>query len=474
MPAARSTTTQSNSAVIALIIFIVLFLIAATLAVVLFMNNETVVKKQKQAEDRLAEIASDRDYAMLKGLLSGGDARGVTAMGRLLADMRSIASTMTGEDASTLEAADIRPTVDYKITELWNRLADVPAREGQFTQDMGLVQIAEKLIDENVIWVSRYAQAEDARATETAAAGATIQTLENKVKQLNAQLTVAAAAAQIGETSYDELTQKLGDSFDKIIKERDDQIAAAQGAEQQALGQVRFLEKELESAKLKNKHYAQRLAMFQPKPENEQAALTVDGKIVDVSANDGVAYINLNKNDHLYRGLTFGVYDSFEEIPTTGRGKATIEVIEIMDTITKCRITRHEPANPIMVSDAIASLIWSADEKFTFCVIGNFDLNDDGRATPEEKNRLIAMITEWGGKVEPIVTVKTDFLVLGVPPMVPVKPTESEFDNNSEIAANYNKALEAARQYDRVKTEGTDMAVPTFPLNRFLYFIGQK
>jgi hypothetical protein len=474
MPAARSTSPQNNSTIIVLIIFIVLFLIAATLAVVLFMNNETVVKKQVLAQQKLDEIATSRDYAMLKGLLKGAAGNNVTAVGRLLADMRSMASSVAGEDMSTLEAADIRPTVDYKIAELWERLDQVPAAEGELDQSMGLVQIAEKLIDENSTWVSRYAQAEDARATEAQAAMRTIETLQTNVTELNTQLNVAASAAAIGETSYDQLTQELRDRFDKIIKVRDDEIVKAQAAEQYAQTQGRFLEKELESAKLKNKHYAERLAMFQPKPENEQAALTVDGKIVDVAVNDGVAYINLNNTNHLYRGLTFGVYDSFEEIPKTGRGKATIEVVEIMDTISKCRITRHAPANPIMTGDAIASLIWSKDELFTFCVIGSFDLDDDDIATESEKKRLIDMIGEWGGKVEPIVTVKTDFLVLGESPMVPIKPSPEEFDDNSTNAKTYTSALRKAQQYDLVKQEGTDMAVPTFPLNRFLYFIGQK
>ena len=98
----------------------------------------------------------------------------------------------------------------------------------------------------------------------------------------------------------------------------------------------------------------ERLKGFQPTPETEMAALEADGYVVSVIPEDKIAYINLNKKDHIYRGMTFTVYDSYESIPKSGKGKGSLEVVEIMDSISTtnpCSAdrgsrTRSEAASP--------------------------------------------------------------------------------------------------------------------------------
>ena len=125
-----------------------------------------------------------------------------------------------------------------------------------------------------------------------------------------------------------------------------------------------------------------------------------------------------------------------------------------------------------MERDLLANLIWNKDKQYLFCVSGEFDFNGDGKIDPDGGKRISKIVERWGGQTMGSLSVDTDFLILGQPPEIPERPSEEEFDINSELAVAYNQAIENSELYNEVLLTGTALGVPTFNRDRFLYFIG--
>lgn len=475
MPASRATASQNNSLLITMVIFIVLFLVTTVLAVVLFMNNETLVKQTNTAVEELEEIASGRDRSALGQLVErkGGVVQ-KTAMQRIIADMSYMAALIGGEDMTTAPVVGIRAMIENETASLWQKLPYALSNASEADKSLGLIRITEAVIAEKDAWYNRYAQLELESDTKDEAYNQRLATLTDELEQTKERLATASRAADAAEKRYDKLLDDYRDNYENILNTRKQEIDQAQADIRRIREENRSLADDLKAAIATNKEYNKRLQQFQPAPETEMAALEPDGHIVSVSARDRVAYIDLAKNDHIYRGLTFSVYDGFTTIPKDGRGKATLKVVEIMDTIAKCRITRDDSTNPIMEKDIIASLVWSRDKKYNFCVAGEFDMDNDGVIDPDGRRHIGEMIANWGGRIADTVTVDTDFFVIGEAPIIPVRPSEEEFDNMTDIALAYKQASEEFSSFQTVRTNAAELGVPTFPLSRFLYFIGKQ
>ena len=71
-----------------------------------------------------------------------------------------------------------------------------------------------------------------------------------------------------------------------------------------------------------------------------------------------------------------------------------------------------------------------------FFVIGEFDLDGDGRADRDGRERIEDLIREWGGNLEPRLTAQIDFVVLGGPPPAPRR----SMDRDAEDDVRYQSA----------------------------------
>src|SRR5262249_17985488 len=131
-----------------------------------------------------------------------------------------------------------------------------------------------------------------------------------------------------------------------------------------------------------------------------------DGKIVRSHPESQEVYISLGRNDHISPGLTFAVYD-----PRTGvrfdndqqaAAKGGSEVMEVAENESLSRITQMPKGQTMSSGDLIANPVYQHDKnrKFRFVVIGDFDLDGDGVATAAEHDRLVKMITQWGGVID--------------------------------------------------------------------------
>src|SRR6185503_12312932 len=120
--------------------------------------------------------------------------------------------------------------------------------------------------------------------------------------------------------------------------------------------------------------------------------------------------------------------------------------------------------------DLIVNLIYDPATKYNFMVYGDFDLDQNGQATPADAEVVKRLITQWGGILTDKVNVDTDFVILGKEPVLPPF-------NKDELADPFNQkklsdAQAALDAYQDVVKSARDLHIPIMNQNRFLYFIG--
>jgi hypothetical protein len=309
-------------------------------------------------------------------------------------------------------------------------------------------------------------------------------------KQKLAQ-TVAATEAQVNS-----LTQQM----QQIRAEKDDATKTMQAMSQQQQGNFTQtadeLRKQLEAAQTQinqvnsqnadlgaqMKKQEQIIAQLQErlgeKRVNTAKVMTQqpDGHIIRLPGN-GLCFIDLGQGDHINPGLSFEVFDKAEGVPPPGdpsndenlpKGKASIEVIRTGPSNSECRITRMSPGAALSEGDLIVNIVYDKNTKYNFLVYGNFDLDQNGVARPQDAEIVKRLITQWGGNVTNELNVDTDFVVLGKEPVVPDRPK----DDDPIAKAKYDQAVADAEAYSNISVKARDYRIPILNQNRFLYLVG--
>jgi hypothetical protein len=233
-------------------------------------------------------------------------------------------------------------------------------------------------------------------------------------------------------------------------------------------------EAELTTAEERIKRAQEKLHALVPSPDSEIAAYKPDGKIILIDDAAKIVHINLGSDDHVYRGLTFSIYDKNTPILKDGKGKAEIEVFNVGKNISTARIISPKLKRPIIMDDIVANLIWDSDKTNVFVVAGDFDLNGDGNIDDEAADKIKALIEKWGGKVADEISIDTDFLVLGITPTIRKKPTFEQMEVDPMAMEKYEASLKKLTSYKEIQARAQTLSIPVFNLERFLYFIGYK
>ena len=202
-----------------------------------------------------------------------------------------------------------------------------------------------------------------------------------------------------------------------------------------------------------------------------QAILTkADGKILRATPGSDVVYINLGENDRLKVGMGFEVFSQTGERSAQFRGKASVEVVNIMADTAECRITRTRPGRPIIEGDVVVNVAYERNRRPKFVVRGDFDLNFDGVMDFDGVEHVTAIIREWGGQVVTELNEKTDFVIIGGAPQVPT------LDANRPVSPAVS-ALAADQETKKAGFSGLvqraqSMFIPVITQNQFLFLMG--
>ena len=189
---------------------------------------------------------------------------------------------------------------------------------------------------------------------------------------------------------------------------------------------------------------------------------------------NNLVYLNVGSQDRVYRGLTFAVFDRNMPIPEDGGNKAEIEVFQVEPKVSIARIVKSNIKNPIVPEDNVANLIWDSKTSNRFVVLGDYDLNNDGKLDNDGNRRVREMIERWGGIVEKEVTINTDFVIVGQAPRVLPKPAQAQMELDSTLQQKYDESAEMTKSYDAQLAKARVLCVPVFNQKRFFYLIGNE
>jgi hypothetical protein len=276
------------------------------------------------------------------------------------------------------------------------------------------------------------------------------------------------------KNDYDDLKALMEQTSEQQVRTLMSQLDGERDNRKKLNQRLLRTEAELKMAEDRMRRAQQKLQALVPPPDSEVAAYKPDGKIILIDDAAKIAHLNIGSNDRVYRGLTFSVYDKNMPIPRDGKGKAEIEVFNVGKNISAARIISSDIRKPIILDDIVANLIWNSDKTNVFVVAGEFDLDGDGNLDYEAADRVKALIENWGGRTVDIVSIDTDFLVLGSSPRLLRKPTFEQIEVDPMATEKYEASLRTLANYQEVKKHAQALSIPIFNAERFLYFIGYK
>ncbi|MHC4242082.1 MAG: BRCT domain-containing protein [Planctomycetota bacterium] len=477
MPARRRK--QSNAMLYTLITFVGLFLVAIIIAGICYVKIEEYRDKAVKAESNLDEMVTPEQWqnrGKIVGKIPQVSLRprkaGETYLGKMVEHFDGTTSLIVGfvPEITSAEAdvndANIKVANVFKSVRDHITIADPNA---------GLVKIISDLVAE----LDRTKEAKDALQkdlnNQIAQVEITKKAYSDKEQIIEEERNKLQALVDKMQADYADLQASLKlsttEQIDNYRKQLDDaniNLKTMEGTLLKTQAQLRQTEGIMKRAQ-------QEVMDIMPPPDHEVMAHRADGKIILIDDQAKVVHLNIGTDQHVYRGLTFTVYDRSGSIPKDGKGKAEIEVFDVADTYCAARITESDPKKPILQGDIAANLIWHSDKSNVFVIAGDFDLDNDGNIDQNAAGRIKTLIEKWGGKVVDNISIDTDFLILGDQPQVPrQQPTFEQLELDPGATQRYEAMLQQLNHYNQLQSRAQALWIPIFRYERFLYFIGYK
>jgi uncharacterized coiled-coil protein SlyX len=378
-------------------------------------------------------------------------------------DLRKIAGAVTGV------ADDVGP---YIVSKAERAVKDIAERKP------GTVNPTDTLLTALARLDQLHTEERDRANTATADA----KSLQDEKAALTAQLdsTNKQFEQQMGalreqlKRNQDEKTTALGQK-DEQLREAQAEINAQKQQlvknEREGIAIVR--DKEVEIARLQNQIDAltKQVKDLKPSSFDPAAILTkADGNILRAVPGSDVVYINLGTQDKIRVGLGFEVYSQTREVPKNLRGKASLEVVTVMEDTAECRVTRRDPSQPILQGDIIVNIAYERNRKPKFVVRGDFDLNYDGTIDFDGPTQVANLIRQWGGQVVDELNESVDFVVVGMAPNVPNIAAGQPVSDVVKDQAQQQQ-LKQGKFRDLVD-QANKMYIPVITQNQFLFLTG--
>ncbi|MHC4443008.1 MAG: BRCT domain-containing protein [Planctomycetota bacterium] len=429
----------------ALIVFICVTIAALTFAIIIYTNYDDLNNRVQDAN-----IKADKANQRMRDMQE---------------QQRDMTFIMIGE--STDDPAEIKQTIDTALKQI---MEDPRVKKADIEPDSPVLTILQGLYGMFAANTEALEQLTREREDLTA-----------QVEKLNQN--VAAAQKEFAEKT-EELTAKFAELEQKGNQNREqwDQQVDKLGKEKEAAEQTAAdqLKKERERVDELGKTVAdhettikqlrETVAEFRPSGDKLAGIQNPDGRILKVVTGADIVYIDIGSRHGLMRGMTFSVHSSYEPVAQDGKGKADIEVVRPFESTAECRVNSTTKGDPIVQGDVVANPVFDRSRQFNFMVAGDFDLDFDGKIDdPGGEQTVKPMIRRYGGKVVSQIDTRTDFVVLGAAPPLPMKLSEGASDEAVERNAERAKARQT---FDTVAREAKALSVPILTRTQFLHFVG--
>lgn len=444
---------------VALVVFIMTTVLLLVLTIAFYGSLNKEKKANETAQDDLKKYVSpqERSSDRFKEIESAAQSqRNVSVASYLNKQMEDVMQYVHGDTNTNLEVlketfsrtvgdnSTVRSALTDLSRDLQNRELELDNSNQRLEQMANDLSVKDAQIEE-----MRKAQAEELGE---------VQTRIDAIAQAAEDYRVRVEGL---ERKFNIARDELRDQYEGQVDDLENEIDTMSRDNAVFIGRLNELENRLNSIRIQ--------------PQNP--ASLVDGKIIDTVRGSDRVFINRGRRHHITRGLTFEVYDDASSIrinSRTGeisRGKASIEVIEVGDITSTCRLTRSVPGRPVIANDAIFNAIYDPEYQFKFLIHGKFDVDYDGRPTEAEAEYLRSRVVEWGGEIiiGSELPGNLDFLVLGDQPPKPIDPPPDAQDHVINI---YLQKLDAYENYNILMSQAQNAQIPILNSNRFLILIG--
>ena len=463
--------SQSNTTLYSLITFVGLFVAATVCAVVFYVKSEEYRTQYETKRNDTERIATSREQAAVARIV-GKTESGKSSLGTLQGLLDTLYRAVTGQDASEEIPADVKvndaimqintlmqalgadasPAVGADGVSLLNTIKDLKQKLDAARAQMQQLQSVFYTLQDSF---------DDARAQ-----------MQSQQKLFLSELQTSQTFANDIRTQFNQLQQQMQLANDEQIQSYRDRLESEQARLRARQLELQDAEKRMQETGALLQDALTKLEAIKPKPDVMVAAYKPDARIVRVDLQNGLVTLDVGAKDHVYRGLTFAIYQSNTPIPEDGQGKAEIEVFQVGEQVSVARILRSDKRNPVVAADLVVNLIWDPKTSNQFVVIGDFDLNQDGRIDPAGAAQVKELIGRWGGRIQDDVTIDTDFIVVGIDPTIPLSPTQDELDADPTALQRYDTARKKAAVYSEQLLKAGKLRVPVFNHKQFMYLIG--
>jgi hypothetical protein len=431
------------------------------IAFAVFFGKWNNLNAEKMAEQSVTEqfiSTAERNRDDVNRQLANAKGERKSLVGYLLESQQAVMSRVTGVSGDTL------PQLEQKVASLnaggspiLTVARDQAARIAQLEEALAAAD-AERLkaLTDKKTEVDRVATIEKSH-TQTIAA------LNEQINQYKDEITRYREGTDGARKEMDVRIESLEDTIAKLRDESDRQRASMQEEILIQQAQVRSLRGERSKE------------IFQGSAEQS----LVDAEVVGLNSADGSIIISIGRENKVTIGMSFSVYADAASIKpddATGnypRGKAGVEVIQVDNDTATCRVIWEARGNPIVKGDVVANPVYDPRKVYKMVVYGNYDVNNDGIATPEEADAVRAMIQSWGGEVlsaERGLTGDTDFLILGERPILPPEPSSGA---PFEVVQNFIRLDEIVKRYDDLLEKARSTSLPVLNENRLYTLLGR-
>ncbi|MBU0641391.1 MAG: hypothetical protein KKB50_21230 [Planctomycetes bacterium] len=326
----------------------------------------------------------------------------------------------------------------------------------------------------------------DRKLTETKGTAESLSTQLDDARQQNTSLNEAIKATkdefQAQVAALNEQLGQLQQEKEEVLGAKDRQITELQAQADSTGEQVNQekvliqrerneMERRLARSQKQIEELQRKVQDLKPSSFDPEAILTqADGRILRAIPGSEVVYVNLGAQDSVKVGMGFEVYSQVRAAPSGLRGKASLEVVTLMESSSECRVTRTAPGQPILEGDIVVNIAYERGRLPKFVVRGDFDLNYDGSIDFDGAEKVKAIIREWGGQIVEELDETTDYVVIGLSPQVieaapgqPLSAVVQAQREDKELARSRFKAL-----IDQARS----MYIPVITQSQFLFLTG--
>ncbi|NIP23117.1 MAG: hypothetical protein GWN67_05635 [Phycisphaerae bacterium] len=464
---------QSDAMLYTLILFVGLFIAATTVAVIYYVKFEDQRTIAEEAQSNLREIATSAELQRI-GTIVGAKQAGKSRLATMVDYLDQAVYLIIGglpEDTSAEVKVD---TANRNFEDTRTLVQTHIEPESIDPNTTGFVQIVQKLKTKLDGTIDTLQATEQELTVKTNDYKNLEDATYNKERTWLAEKEGYRQEIDSIKKDYNDLEVDLRKTTDERVLDLTAELNEEKANREKEHQEKLQIQAQLQMTQDKMKSLQDELNKIVPLPDSEVVAHKSDGKIILVDNSAKVVHLNIGKDDRVYPGLTFTVYDKNMPIPKDGKGKAEIKVFSVDKNISTALITKSEIKRPIILDDIIANLIWDSDKTNVFSIEGEFDLNGDGNIENDAADKLKTLIEKWGGKVANEISIETDFLILGKQPSVLIRPSATELEMDPMATERYEASRQKREHYQEIQKQAQALLIPVFNYERFLFFIGYE